>query len=262
MARRIEIEETIEQSVAGFYDTLAPDYDAMTDFEGRFVRERPFFRLLVERHRIRTALDAGCATGFHALLLARLGVQATAVDISPKMLDIVRSHSAELALSVNVVESSFEDLPVKIPAMFDAVFCLGNSLAHLLTKEELLRAVKSFHALLRPGGVLFTQTLNYDRILAGKERIQAIRETDDATFVKHYEYDGETIRFGITKTPRNGNGSHSAANVVRLRPVLKNEFADMLDGAGFQGIQAFGSISMNGFDIASSKDLVVLATRE
>lgn len=261
MDRKIEMDVTAESNVVGFYDNLAPDYDAMTDFDGRFVRERPFFRLLIERHKIRTALDAGCGTGFHALLLARLGVQATAVDISPRMLEIVRRHSRELALEVHIVESRFEDLPGKVPASFDAVFSLGNSLTHLLSHGELLQSLHSFHDVLRPGGVLFTQMLNYDRILAGKERIQSVRETGGASFVRQYEYEGETIRFIVSKMFNNGNGSHTVVNVTRLRPVGKHEFVESLDLAGFRNIQTFGSISMNAFDPESSKDLVVLATK-
>ena len=55
--------------VTQFYDNLADDYDAMTGFEKRFVHERPFFNLLMQRYGITSALDAGAGTGFHSLLL-------------------------------------------------------------------------------------------------------------------------------------------------------------------------------------------------
>ena len=41
-----------------FYDNIAPQYDAMSGFERRFEKERPVFRALVERYRIKRALDA------------------------------------------------------------------------------------------------------------------------------------------------------------------------------------------------------------
>ncbi len=69
------------REVASFYDWLAPDYDLMTGFEKRFAHEEPFFRILLGRQTITTAVDAGCGTGFHSLLLAQLGVSVTAVDV-------------------------------------------------------------------------------------------------------------------------------------------------------------------------------------
>jgi len=65
------------RSIAKFYDLLAPDYDGMTGFADRFARETPAFQTLVRRYGIRQALDAGCGTGFHSILLSQLGVTVT-----------------------------------------------------------------------------------------------------------------------------------------------------------------------------------------
>lgn len=52
---------------------------------------------------------------------------------------------------------------------FDAVICLGNSFAHLpdLTgdQENHKIAIKNFHDILKPGGLLFIDHRNYDAIL-------------------------------------------------------------------------------------------------
>ncbi|MEK6756297.1 MAG: hypothetical protein AABZ02_09115, partial [Bacteroidota bacterium] len=67
MAATTKSEQVSMQDVAEFYDALAPDYDTMTGFEKRFVQERPFFRVLIERFGIKSALDAGCGSGFHSM---------------------------------------------------------------------------------------------------------------------------------------------------------------------------------------------------
>lgn len=52
---------------------------------------------------------------------------------------------------------------------FDAVICLGNSFAHLpdLTgdQENHRIAIRNFHKVLKPGGLLFIDHRNYDAIL-------------------------------------------------------------------------------------------------
>jgi ubiquinone/menaquinone biosynthesis C-methylase UbiE len=50
-----------------FYDELAANYDEMTGFDQRFPHECPFFRILIERSHVTSALDAGCGTGFHSI---------------------------------------------------------------------------------------------------------------------------------------------------------------------------------------------------
>ncbi len=153
MEKITEVPKPLLAEAAEFYDDLAEDYDAMTGFMKRFIHEKPFFSLLMERYGITTALDAGAGTGFHSLLLGQLGADMTAMDVSKKMLERVKAHAKDLRIKIDLVESSFQDLPRKLNKKFDAVLCMGNSLPHLLSHEELVRSLKNFSVRLHPGGV-------------------------------------------------------------------------------------------------------------
>ena len=244
-------------AVEAFYDRLAPDYDAMTSFEKRFVQEKPFFRLLVQRYRIASALDAGCGTGFHSIALASLGVSVTAVDVSARMLSELEQHTSGLGFDIRTVQAQFAEIPSRIAQRFDAVFCMGNTLAHFRTKEKLGDALQVFAQLLVPGGILFAQVLNYDRILSERPVTQSVRETPRGTFIRSYEYSGDSIRFTIRTRPPDAGEEH--AQSVDLRPLLSGEFTTQLTDAGFNEVRTFGSIAMEPFDSPTSKDLVVLA---
>ena len=249
------------QAVPEFYDALAEDYDAMTGFQKRFIHEKPFFRLLVDQHSIQTAVDAGCGTGFHALLLAQLGVEVTAVDISREMLHRLQMHAREMHLKVHVVKSIFQHLTDAIRKTHDAVFCMGNSLVHILSRDDLRQTLMSFSRLLIPHGLLFIQILNYDRIMAHRERVQSVKESEGKTFVRYYEYDKETIQFSILKIEkREGNLEH-AVETIELRPILKDELLQLLSETGFVDVKACGGISMEDFRPKTSKDLVLLARK-
>jgi ubiquinone/menaquinone biosynthesis C-methylase UbiE len=261
------MDQTIEATAAGtqaieeFYDRLAPDYDAMTTFEKRFIQEEPFFRLLVQRYQITSALDAGCGTGFHAILLARLGVRVTAVDVSSRMLHELARHTSGLGLDIRTVQTQFAELPTRVSGPFDALFCMGNSLAHLLTHEELRASLKAFARLLVPGGVFFAQVLNYDRILRTRPEIQSVKQTNLGTFTRSYEYLGETIRFTIRKASGVQDDNKERVQTVNLRPVLAAEFTALLAETGFDEVHTFGSVAMEEYDPENSKDIVVLARR-
>ena len=248
-------------TVSEFYDSLAEDFDAMTGFENRFVQERPFFRLLTHRFGITTAVDAGSGTGFHSLLLSQLGVKVTAVDASRKMIEVLRRHALERHLDIPSVVSDFEELPGKLHGEFDAVFVMGNTLAHLLSEEEVVTALEAFRKILRPGGLLLLQNLNYDRILASREKIQSIREHGGTTFVRYYEYEAALIQFHILKIQREPGSIQHELNTVALRPIPKDEIVALLARLGFREIKVHGGIALDEFRADSSRDLVVLALK-
>lgn len=244
--------------IAAFYDALAPNYDEMTGFHKRFVQEKPFFRLLVEKYGITSALDAGCGTGFHALLLAQLGVKVTGIDLSRDMLKRAEQHARELGLEVEFLQSSFQT-PLK--KQFDAVFCLGNSLAHILSLEELRATLSSFAQMLAPGKIVFLQNLNYDRILAKKERVQSIKESNGMTYIRFYDYGEETIAFNLLTIGKINGSVVQKFQSVKLRPWLRAELVTLLKENGFGDVKSYGGISMEEFHPESSKDLVLLARK-
>ncbi|HEY6951760.1 MAG TPA: class I SAM-dependent methyltransferase [Bacteroidota bacterium] len=256
-----EVEPGAPLDITEFYDALAPEYDTMTGFQNRFVQEKPFFRLLVQKYDIRKALDAGCGTGFHSLLLAQLGVQMTAVDISPAMIVEARRHSQQMSIPIKAVERSLANLRGLADSPFDAVFSLGNTIAHILSNDELQLICGNFFGILRPQGILLLQLLNYDRILAGKERVQSVKEIDGKTFVRFYDYNNDSLSFNILTIDRTGGGARQSMKTVQLKPLGSADLISRLASTGFSDIRLYGGISMDDYIPQTSKDLVVLARR-
>ena len=258
MVPMIELQQT-HQAISDFYDGLAPEYDAMTSFEKRFVRDKPFFRMLIERYKIGTAIDAGCGTGFHSMMLAQLGVKVTAVDLSAVMLERVGEHARDLGMDLTLVQAGFDELATTIHQPVDAVFCLGNSLPHLLTVNDLSRALENFASVLKPSGLLFMQQLNYDRILHDRERIQSIKESGTKVYIRYYDYDGDHVSFNIIVLDKQRGAADQTLKSILLRPIRKDSLFSLLTTAGFSGIEAHGSIAMDAFSPEDSTDLVTIA---
>ena len=249
------------KSISEFYDNLTPDYDAMTDFENRLGREAAVFRPIIDRLAIQTALDAGAGTGFHSLVLSKLGVNVTAVDISAEMIGKLKENSEKLRIPVDAVVSDFETLTKHISATFDAVFCLGNSLVHLLTEDALLKSISNFHSLLKPGGVLVIQILNYDRIIKERNRVQSIRKAGDTTFIRFYDYCENRLFFNILTVKEADNKIDHTINTVELHPLLKEEMSIYLERVGFISTEHYGSLRFESFDENKSSNSVTLAVK-
>lgn len=185
-----------------FYDRLGRDYDLMVNWEPRLRREEAYLRSLVSRSGARKVLDAACGTGGHSLLLAGWGLEVTGVDHSDEMIRQARANAASSRLNVRF---HLADLRRPLPISekdFDLVICLGNTLPHFLTEEELRDALGVIRSVTAPGGVFMLQDLNYDRILARGIRYLppkgAIRDGKDVVFLRTMEFqEGRTLLFNI-----------------------------------------------------------------
>jgi len=69
----------------------------------------------------RRALDAGCGPGYYSQILRERGFDVTPVDISPRMVEMVR----KLGFSAYVMDIEHSDPPPELPHPFDFILCAG-----------------------------------------------------------------------------------------------------------------------------------------
>ena len=101
----------------------------------------------------KVALDAGCGTGFLAILLAWQGYQVTALDHSAAVLEHAREHAAYHRVDIDFLQqdTAHTDLPGE---SFDVIV----SRYACSQFQEPFVAYQEWHRLLKPGGIL----LNFD----------------------------------------------------------------------------------------------------
>ncbi len=250
-------------SPADFYDALAAGYDAMTGFVQRTARAERFVADLLARHGEmvpRAAADVGCGTGAYTLALGRAGFDALGLDPSPEMVQQARRNAARLKQDARFVQAGLAEVDGETNQPLDLVVCMGNTVPHILDPADLRDGFAAAHAALRAGGILAVQTLNYDHILADRERIVSIDTEGNESFVRFYDFlpDGlvhfNLLRFG------HAAGEHTLTSVL-LHPYRQAELVAALEHAGFWQIAAYGSLDFAPFDPASSETLLLVAER-
>jgi glycine/sarcosine N-methyltransferase len=251
-------DKKMDGSPVQFYDSLSNEYDELTGFAERFDKERSVFQMLVQKYNMEIVLDAGCGTGFHSILFSQLGLHVTATDISKQMIGQAKRNAEDMRVQFDTIQTSFQGMNDSVHSKFDTIFCLGNTLPHILTEEELFQSFKNFQGLLNSGGRMFLQLLNYDRILSSRERILNVKEVNDKIFVRFYDYEGESILFNILTIEKSGGQMEYSMNSVRLFPWRSSEIVRILKNTGFRNFQLFGSLSLDDFDELVSKDLVII----
>lgn len=242
-----------------FYHELAPHYDKMTRFQERFKPEGKVLQEWIKRYEFKSALDVACGTGLHAIILSTLGIKVVGSDISRDMLKQARYNSARAGVKVKWVSASMQEVALKVPQKFDAIFCLGNSLPHLITIGDLHKAIQGLSKLLNDSGILVIQILNYDQVLKVKKRIVGIDREKNWEFIRFYDFQDNLIRFNILTIEWKNNVPASQLTSTLLYPYTKGELNDTLNQVGFSEIKCYGDLKFSKFQQIKSPNLVVVA---
>lgn len=271
--------------VGQMYDEFSADYDRFVDWPARLVIELPFIERQLQAAGVCRVLDVACGTGMHAIALAQRGYHVVGADLSVGMVERARANAANAGRDVRFEVAGFGHLaqafalPNPLPvegtgdvgrgyAPFDAVLCLGNSLPHLLTPEDLARALADLATIVRPGGLLLIQNRNFDGVLACQERWlepQAHREDErEWIFLRFYDFgpDGALAFNVVTLRREGGSGWGQRVATAPLWPLRRRELASALEIAGFGEIACWGDMQGRPFDPHTSGNLIVSARRK
>jgi SAM-dependent methyltransferase len=117
-------------------------------------------------------LDCSCGIGLLTVGLIEAGYQVTACDASPAMVErtqaLARAHGIEVSTQVcrwdQLPEQGWQD-------RFDAVFCVGNSLAHAVGRDGRRASLQGMASVLKPGGGLTLTSRNWEQIRSAGSRL-------------------------------------------------------------------------------------------
>ena len=256
------------------YDDFSQDYDRFVNWGSRLEAEIPFVEArlaeLDQPEGVKPSiLDAACGTGMHAIELARRGYRAAGADLSRLMVEKSRQNADEAGAEVVFKPAGFIQLAETFEGEeiypFDALICLGNSLPHLTSQEDIRKALVDFGACLRPGGLLILQNRNFDAVMAKRERWigpQSRHEGDrEWLFLRFYDFDADgLITFNIIRLNREDDSPWTQnLSSVRLFPLMQEQLAQLLEESGFTDLRYYGIMDEVAFDPAGSENLVAVA---
>jgi len=245
------------------FDGLADPYDALIDWPRRLMFEGPFFRNLFESHSVRRVADIACGTGHHAAMFHSWGLDVEGSDISQPMLDKCRClHGAGEHLQW--VKRSFLEPPQR-PGTFDAVVCIGNSIALADDLAAVRRAVQNMVATVRVGGTGVIQILNLGAIPEGPIHWQKVRRRDDGdcpgALLKGVHRVGDRGFVDLVELMLPETGVEWKARTMTFLGLQRAEIEAMLHAGGATTLAVHGGYGLLSFDENHSPDLIVVWKR-
>ena len=119
------------------------------------------------------AVDLGAGFGMHAIPLARAGFRVLAVDLSQHLLNELKFHSVDLP--VTSIAANLLDFSAHMSEPADLILCMGDTLTHLASTQEVEALVVAVAASLRPEGRFVTTFRDYRTLPVGDNRFIPVR---------------------------------------------------------------------------------------
>lgn len=243
-------------------------FDEVCTSQTKIDEDVNFLNSVFRKHKIRKVLDVCCATGRHAIELAKKGYKIAGVDISNSAINIARKRAANFNFDIKFYRQDMKMLRIK--EKYDAVMVMG-ALQYLKTNNECVAALSSINKLMKHGGILIIsiQPLWSDLIKGKlKKRFTAIYRNNNRKLV---------ISGRREFTPRHNwaiafSEYHRFENNKHL-PVIKEKvniwrifFPEELDLlfklTGFKILDFYGDNKINAkLSVKNSKRFIVVAQK-
>lgn len=158
--------------IQNFYDNLAAHYDKLfSDWNFTTHEQAEILNGIFEANGFDSkanVLDCACGIGTQAIGLARIGYNVTASDISEAELAEAGKRAAENNVKIRFERADFRTLSKNFDGQFDIVVAMDNALPHMLTGEDLKKAVGSIAERIKENGIFVGSIRDYDALLRDK----------------------------------------------------------------------------------------------
>ena len=217
------------------YDNLlASHYSWMFgDYDGKVSENKDFFkRMDIIPRAGAKALDLGCGSGFQSLALAELGFKVVGIDLCKTLLEELRGRTA--GFDIDIVQGNMLDLWLYVDnGPFEVVVCMGDTLTHLQSTDDVLALFKNVHHVLEPDGRFALTFRDLTVELEGTARIIPVRTDNDKLMAAFLEYHETHVHVHDMIFMRSVSGWELKTSVYKKLRIATDQVQDLLERLDF-----------------------------
>jgi len=246
-------EAEVYDSMGDFYDLVySEDFDS-----GFYLREA--------RECGGKVLELGCGTGRITLKLLKAGIDVTGLDVSEKMLELLKENAESAGLKVKTHLGDMRDF--RIPAKFGLAIFPYRSFLHLLADADRRKTLRNVYLHLEKGGRIAihiynpsAEELKCTGILheIEKNTVRKGGRKCELVWLMQYHPENGTADYIIDVKDEKGNGINKFEMTISF--VEPEKLEKLLREAGFRNIKLYGGFNYEKYD-ASSQEVVVVAEK-
>lgn len=218
-------------------------YDLLEN-EERYAAIRKHWELLLAGKNIRSLLDVSIGSGNLTLPLLDMGIQLYGSDLSEAMLSRCKQKATARGNEIDLRVSDFRKLTGNFCECFDCVASTGNSLGYVSNNEVLL-VLEEMDKLIIPGGYLYFDLRNWDKILKTKQRFYTYNPTFDGdtriNLVQVWDYHNDgSMDFNLLYTfEQNNRIVQKEEFCEHYYPIPQRLLTDKLLDMGYSDIEMY-----------------------
>lgn len=251
--------------MATIYDR-ADIYDLFEN-EQKYAATRKHWQTMLEGKAVHSLLDVSIGTGNLTLPLLDMGIALYGSDLSENMLRKCQDKADAKGSSIDLRVSDFRELKKNFSEQFDCVASTGNALPYV-PNAEITSVLEQMDALIRPGGYLYFDMRNWDKILKTRNRFYLYNPVFQGDVrinliqVWDYNMDG-SMDFNLLFTFERENHIFKKEKFEEhYYPVAQKLLTDKLAAMGYQNLEILCHPAQFGaFDIEKSDWYCLIAQK-
>lgn len=197
-------------------------------------------------------LDLACGKGRHSIILNKLGLNVTGVDLSSN--SITKAKKAEN----KTLKFFVHDMRDVIPgAQFDFIVNLFTSFGYFDHHQDNLKVLKSINQMLVPGGKLVIDFFNLQRVIR-EMKPQELKSIEGIDFHISKRFDGHHIYKTIEFEAEGKQHSYTE----KVQGLSEADFKNLLIQADFELVDIYGDFYLNPFDSEDSDRIILVASKK
>lgn len=229
--------------IQAFYDNLAEQYDKLfLDWKATTYEQADILSKIFKEYgfdNTANLLDCACGIGTQAIGLARLGYNVTASDISDNEIAEAKIRAADANVKIRFAKADFRKLSNAFEENFDIIIAMDNALPHMLSHDDLEKAVKSISGQIEENGIFVGSIRDYDTLLKDKPPYSPpyIHKTDKGQRVCFQTWDWKNENYKLTQyIIEDGESLKTNKFECEYRAVSRDEIADLFLGCGCKDV--------------------------
>ena len=225
------IKEHYENLLAKYYTWMSGGFSPKIEENRIFFKDRHICPCLSK-----VAVDLGAGPGFQSIPLAEIGFKVIAVDLSRTLLDELEGNAGDL--SIKIINDDLLTFPKHCPAPVELVVCMGDTLTHLTTHQDIRHLLKKIYSALEIGGRVILTFRDFTVELKGLDRFISVRSDVNTIFTCFLEYGNDHVTVHDIVYERKNNRWEQRKSAYKKIRVIPQRTKDALMDIGFK-IEAF-----------------------
>jgi len=200
--------------------------------EANLRKNRAFFEELgIRPLRSGVAVDLGAGAGFQSIPLAESGFRVIAIDLSRELLTQLKEEARDLP--VVTVQDNLLDFRRHSPSKVEIAVCMGDTLTHLETLDQVRGLFEAVHSVLEQEGLLILGFRDMTIELTDLDRFIPVRNDARRIFTCFLEFERTHVKVHDIVYEKTWDQWHMKKSFFRKLRISQRWTVECLQEAGF-----------------------------